>query len=347
MTGSGTTTTTRVLIASWLDAEHVAMIAAEPHVEVLYAPELLPRPLFDNDHHGEPRPLSTEDDARWSDLLSRADVAFDFDWQHPAALPRRAPQLRWIQATSAGIGAFVQRNGLDTSGITITTAAGIHAVPLAEFALTGALHFVKDVPRLLRDQQDHRWKRGTTGQLAGRRITVVGIGGMGRSVIRVFDSLGTQVTAVGRPGHHYALPDGITVTSTDRLTEVLAGTDVLVLCCALTPETTGLIGRDAFATLPAGAILVNLSRGPVVDEGALIDALTDGRLTGAALDVVTEEPLRADSPLWELDNVLLSAHSASTVATENATLTALFIDNLRRFRAGEPLRNRYDADRGY
>jgi len=337
----------RVLIASWLEAEHVAAIAAEPDVEVLFAPELLPQPAFTSDHGGEARRLSVAEAARWADLLARADVSFDVDWEDPAALPQRAPHLRWIQATSAGIGAFMQQTGLRTSGITVTTAAGVHAVPLAEFALAGALHFVKDVPQLQQAQRDRRWDRSTTGQLAGRGVTVVGIGGMGRNVIRVFKAMGCRVTAVGRAGRTYDLAPGIDVTSTDHLDEVLPSTDILVLCCALTPETTGLIGRRQLAALPDGAILVNIARGAVVDEPVLIDELTSGRLAGAALDVVAEEPLPSQSPLWALDNVLLSPHSASTVDTENATLTALFIDNLRRFRAGRPLRNRYDPARGY
>lgn len=338
---------TRVLISTWLETEHVATIAAEPDIDVLYVPELLPQPSYPSDHHGTPRALGSADRRRWQDLLAMADVAFDFDWKDPASLPHSAPRLRWIQATSAGIGTFVQRTGLDRSGITITTAAGVHAVPLAEFALTGALHFVKDVPTLQRAQRGHRWIRTTTGQLAGRDVTVVGIGGMGRNVIRVFDALGCRVTAVGRAGREYDLGPGIAVTSTDRIDEVLPTTDVLVLCCALTPETDGLIGRDRLAALPDGAILVNIARGAVVDEDALIDALTHGTLAGAALDVVTVEPLKQDSPLWSLDNVLLSPHSASTVESENAALTELFVDNLRRFRAGEPLRNVYDAERGY
>lgn len=336
-----------MLIASWLEAEHVARIAAEPGVEVLSAPELLPQPGYTSDHHGEPRTLTAAEDARWQDLLARAEVSFDFDWQDAESLPRRAPKLRWIQATSAGIGAFVQRTGLDRSGIAITTAAGIHAVPLAEFALTGALHFVKRVPQLQRDRRDRRWARSTTGQLSGRRVTIVGVGGMGRNVIRVFDAMGCRVTAVGRAGRDYGLSADIAVTSTDRLHEILPTTDILVLCCALTPETTGLIDRAALAALPDGAIIVNIARGAVVEESALVEELTRGRLAGAALDVVAEEPLAPDSPLWGLDNVLLSPHSASTVDSENASLTQLFIENLRRYRAGEPLRNRYDAERGY
>ncbi|GLL02213.1 D-2-hydroxyacid dehydrogenase [Dactylosporangium matsuzakiense] len=324
---------TAALIATYLEPELVARIAAEPGVEVLYEPELLPVPRYRCDHTGTARDLTPDQQARWARLLERADVAFDFDWQAPAEFPQRAPNLRWVQGTSAGIGGFVNRTGLDRTDLTFTTAAGIHAVPLAEFAVTGALYFVKGVPELRRRQAAHRWERYTTTQLAGRTVTVVGLGGMGREVARAFAALGTKVLGLGR--------DRI-----GELDEVLPGTDVLVLCCPLTPQTEGLIGAEQLALLPDGAIIVNISRGQVLDEPALLQALTSGRVS-AALDVFGTEPLPAGSPLWDLDNVLVSPHSASTVATENAALTDLFCDNLRRYRAGEPLRNLYHRDRGY
>jgi glyoxylate/hydroxypyruvate reductase A len=338
----------QILIASHLEAEHVEAIrASHPDVEVLYDPSLIGVPQYVADHHGPTPRLSAAEQQRWEDMLARAEVAFDFDWQDPAALPQRAPNLKWIQATSAGIGAFMRRTGLDRSGIVATTAGGVHAVPLAEFALTGALFVVKGLPYLQRQQREHRFERYTTRQLAGMRVAVVGVGGMGSNVVRTFDAIGARVTAVGRVGGSYELPEGVALSDVDRLDEVLPTTDVLVLCTALTPETENLISADRIALLPEGAAVVNISRGQVIDEDALIEALRSGRLGGAALDVFREEPLPADSPLWDLDNVLISPHSASTVESENATLTALFIENLARYRAGEPLLNRFDADRGY
>lgn len=338
----------QILITSYLEPEHVEAIrASHPDVEVLYDPSLIGVPQYVADHHGPVPQLSAADQQRWEDLLARAEVAFDFDWQDPAALPQRAPKLQWVQATSAGIGAFMRRTGLDRSGIIATTAGGVHAVPLAEFALTGALFVVKGLPYLQRQQREHRFERYTTRQLAGMRVTVVGVGGMGPNVVRTFDAIGARVTAVGRVGGRYELPQGVELSDVDRLDEVLPTTDVLVLCTALTPETENLISADRIAMLPTQAAVVNISRGQVVDEDALIDALRAGRLGGAALDVFREEPLPADSPLWDLENVLISPHSASTVESENATLTALFIENLARYRAGEPLLNRFDAERGY
>lgn len=338
----------QILITSYLEPEHVEAIAAShPDVEVLYEPSLIGVPQYVADHHGPTPELSPADQQRWEDLLARAEVALDFDWQDPAALPQRAPNLKWVQATSAGIGAFIRRTGLDRSGIVATTAGGVHAVPLAEFALTGALFVVKGLPYLQRQQREHRFERYTTRQLAGMRVTVVGVGGMGSNVVRTFDAVGARVTAVGRVGGSYELPVGVELSDVGRLDEVLPTTEVLVLCTALTPETENLISAERIALLPEGAAVVNISRGQVIDEDALIDALRSGRLGGAALDVFREEPLPAGSPLWDLENVLISPHSASTVESENATLTALFIENLARYRAGEPLLNRFDADRGY
>ena len=137
------------------------------------------------------------------------------------------------------------------------------------------------------------------------------------------------------------------VITRDGLDAALPGIGIVVLCCPLTDETAGLIGARQLRLLPGGAILVNIARGPVVDQAALTAALQDGHLAGACLDVFATEPLPPDDPLWDLDNVIVSPHSASTVATENAALTDLFLDNLARRAAGDPLRNRYDPARGY
>jgi glyoxylate/hydroxypyruvate reductase A len=337
-----------VLIATYLERECVERIAAtDSRLTVRYEPDLLPAPRYQCDHGGAPLTLDTLGQSRWDSLLANAEVSFDFDWQAPADLPTRAPKLRWVQATSAGIGSFVARTGLDRTDLTFTTAAGIHAVPLAEFAVTGALYFVKGVPHLRRQQQAHLWRRYTTAQLAGRVVTVVGLGGISRQVASSFAALGTHVIGIGRPGRAYDLPASAEVRVLSELDDVLPRTDVLVLCTPLTPETTGLIGTRQLALLPDHAVVVNLARGQVIDEPALIDALRADRLGGACLDVFAVEPLPEPSPLWDMDNVLVSPHSASTVATENAAITELFCDNLRRYLAGEPLRNTYRRDVGY
>jgi glyoxylate/hydroxypyruvate reductase A len=337
-----------VLISTHLEPHHVQAIeSAFPDVEVLYDPELVPTPRYPGDHGGLPLQLTPQQQERWEEMLQRADVAFDFDWQDPARLAERAPKLRWVQATSAGIGAFMTRTGLEDTSLVATTAAGIHAVPLAEFALGGALHFVKGFGDLERRRQAQHWERYTTEQLAGQTVTVVGLGKIGHQVVRTFLAMGTRVIAVGRPGGSYDLPVDVETTDTGELAAVLPRTDVLVLCCALTEQTHGLVGATELAALPPHAVLVNVSRGQVVDERALITALDSGALRGACLDVFTAEPLPSDSPLGRLDNVIVSPHSASTVAGENGLLTALFIDNLGRWLEGRPLINLYRRDLGY
>ncbi|MGH2442763.1 MAG: D-2-hydroxyacid dehydrogenase [Chloroflexota bacterium] len=338
----------RILIASALELEYVQRIAGiDDRIEVLYAPEILPVPRYTADHHAPRRDLTEAQLDQWRAMLASADVSFDFDWWAPTDMPGNCPRLRWVQATSAGIGQFMERTGLDTTNITFTTAAGVHAIPLAEFALMGVLHFVKGMPSLERWQRAHQWERYTTRQLHGRRVAVVGLGAVGRRVIDVFAALGAEVWAVGRDGRTYDVPSAAGIVTTSRMDEILPDTYALVLSCPLTRETEGLISEQRLGLLPAGAVVVNIGRGQVVDEPALIRALKDQRLGGACLDVFATEPLPADSPLWDMSNVIVSPHSASTVDRENAALLDLFSENLRRWLSGLPLRNVYVPERGY
>jgi glyoxylate/hydroxypyruvate reductase len=337
----------RVLIASALEPGHVQRIAAvDPRIEVLHAPELLPVPRYQADHHGPPRDLAPADRERWRRMLSAAQVSFDFDWSAPADMAATCPQLRWVQASSSGIGQFLQRTGLDRSDITFTTAAGVHAVPLAEFALTGLLYFVKELPLLAERQAARQWVRYTTRQLAGRRAMVVGLGQVGRKVASVLSAMGVEVWGVARD-QNLGLASVSRVVGLGAMDALLPEVHAIVLCCPLTPQTEGLLGRGRLRLLPAGAIVVNIARGAVIDEPALAEALADGHLGGACLDVAAVEPLPPQSPLWGLRNVLISPHSASTVDGENAALTEIFCDNLRRWLDGRPLRNVYSREKGY
>jgi phosphoglycerate dehydrogenase-like enzyme len=331
-----------VLIASYLEPVHVRRIeAAMPGVRVIYEPDLLAPPRFVADHTGRPGFRRTpEQEARFLAHLALSDVLYDFDRALAPRLPTLAPHLRWIQATSSGIGPFVTNAGLDRSGIRITNAAGIHAVPLAEHTLLSLLYFVKDLPARARDQRAHVWERTCGRELRGMTAGVVGLGAVGREVARTLRAVGVRVVGVRRtPVDDPAALHVDEATTPDRLHELLPLCDALVLIAPHTPETEGLIGARELALLPAGAVLVNIARGALVDEDALVAALRSGHLGGAALDVAAVEPLPAESPLWGLPNVLITAHSASTVERENERLTDLFVENLRRFRAGEPLVN--------
>jgi glyoxylate/hydroxypyruvate reductase A len=338
----------RVLIASPLEAEHADRIAAaDPRVRLLYEPGLLPVPRYPCDHGGVKRELDAAGLKRWAELRARADVSFDFDWHEPGQIPANSPNLRWIQGTSAGIGGLLERTGLIRAPIVFTTAAGVHGVPLAEFALFGLLYFAKGVPVLARWQAKRHWQRYTTTQLRGTSAVLVGLGGIGREVARLLASAGVLVTGVGRPGRRCQVPGVTSYADDTALAAVLPDADALILACPLTERTRGLIGQAELGMLRPGAVVVNISRGQVVDETALIGHLASGHLGGACLDVFDTEPLPESSPLWAMPNVLVSPHSASTVAAENRLLTDLFIDNLCRWLAGEPLRNTFDTTAGY
>jgi phosphoglycerate dehydrogenase-like enzyme len=337
-----------VLIASPLEPEHADRIgAADPRVRLLYAPDLLPVPRYPGDHAGVPRALDAAGLARWSRLRAAADVSFDFDWQAPDQIPANCPALRWIQGTSAGIGGLLERTRLIGTPIEFTTAAGVHGVPLSEFALLGLLYLAKSVPLLRQRQAARQWERHTTSQLAGTRALLVGLGGVGREVARLLAAAGISVCGAGRPGRDYDVPGVTSYVTDDQIGSVLPQVDALILACPLTERTRNLIGRREIELLRPGAVVVNMARGQVIDEAALIDGLRSGHLGGACLDVFETEPLPAGSALWDMDNVLISPHSASTVSAENRLLTDLFIDNLRRWLAGEPLRNVFDQAAGY
>ncbi len=340
---------TTVLIASWLEAELVDEIRrADPDVRVLHEPALIAPPRYPADHHGGPLQRTEAQEARWRELLAEATVLFDFDRTHLADLPELAPNVRWIQATSAGIGQFVRRLGYaermpDT---VFTTASGVHARPLAEFAVLAMLMHARRILHVVRAQSERTWERFAGTDLEGRTVVVVGLGRIGRDVARRARAFGMRAIGVKRG------PVGVDGDGTDvdevhgpeALRAILPGADFLVLVAPHTDETEGMIGAEELAALPPGAAVVNIGRGALVDEPALVEALRSGHLGGAYLDVFADEPLPADSPLWAMPNVLVSPHSASTSDRENRRITDLFLDNLRRWLDGRPLRNVLDPE---
>jgi len=337
-----------VVIASSLEPDLVERIRAvnPERLHVIFDPELLPVPRYVADHHGLRRDLNEAQRQRWRSHLAEADILFDFDWMAPAELPRVAPRLRWIQATSAGIGEMVRRAGLFDTGIIFTTSVGVHANSLAEFALLGLLYFYRGVPQLLRWQATRHWERYTNRELTGARVLVVGLGGVGRAIADRCANFGLEVWGSRRTAG--APPEGVTrLVPYREIRSALPAIDGLILACPLTDQTVRLIGPDEFAALRPSAVLVNAARGPVVDEAALIEALRGGRLAGAALDVFETEPLPADSPLWDMPNVLISPHSASTVHRENQRIVDIFCENLRRYLDGRPLINLFERAHGY
>lgn len=340
MAASETPEKLKILIASYLEPEYVDQIraTAPTRTEVIYAPHLLGKPRYVGDHT-TPNPRTADQEAEWRALLAQADILFDFDYPNAYKLRELAPNLQWVQASSAGIGQLVVRAGLIDTPIILTTASGIHSTPLAEFCMMAMLMFAKDAFHLSAEKQERSWARYCGRQLAGQTLGVVGLGRVGREVARLGHCLGMHVLGVKRDttGVDPASVNTHELFPPSELSSVLERADYLVLITPHTDATDQLLGEDELAQMKPDAVLINIARGAIVDEPALIAALQNGRLRGAALDVFAEEPLPPTSRLWDLPNVLISPHSASTVDVENAKLTERFCRNLEKFLAGEPL----------
>ncbi len=337
----------KILIASYLEPDLVEQIRREvPQVEVINRPDLLGTPRYVADHSA-PVQRTSEQEAEWQALLSQADILFDFDHSHTKDLPQLAPKLRWIQATSAGIGQFVKQNGYDRTDWIMTTASGVHARPLAEFVILSMLYFARDFEYLQREKAAHHWARNCTSELAGKTLAIIGLGSIGREAARLAKAFDVRVIGSRRVITDSSLPNVDQLYPPGELTPLLTQADFLLLCCPHTPETEGLISAAQIAQLPKGAVIINVARGAVMDYPAMTEALHDGHLRGASLDVFATEPLPADDPLWDMSNVIINPHSASTVDTENAKITRLFCDNLNHYLAGEPLQNVLDVERYY
>ena len=324
-------------------------------VDVRYEPSILPPQRFPADHAGDPAwRRSADDAARWNRLLAGTDIALGVPGDTPAgllALVAAAPAIAWVQGTAAGAGEQARRAGLAASiaeRLVLTSAAGIHATPLAEFAVFGLLSFVKDLDRLLRHQRAANWPgRWPMRQLRGSRVLLLGLGGVGREVARLCAAFGAQVTGVRRNPDGPVVPGVALTIGLDDLDQALPGSDAVIVTLPGTPATVGLLDAHRLAMLPPHAILVNVGRGTVVDHGALVAALDTGRLRGAVLDVTDPEPLPASSPLWRRDDVLISPHTAALRVDEDDRLVDLFADNLERWLTGRPLRNVVDLTAGY
>ncbi|HEV2583288.1 MAG TPA: D-2-hydroxyacid dehydrogenase [Ktedonobacteraceae bacterium] len=274
----------------------------------------------------------------------------------PANWREAAPRLHWLQFPGAGVDSL-QSSGLLERGspIVITTAAGIHATTIAEYVFGSMLMFNWNWPQMLRLQDQHIWARSASWynlgkhELSGQTLGIVGLGSIGRRIAQVGRAFRMRVLATRhtppREGQHD--PDADELFPRERLHDLLSQSDYVVLSIPLSPDTEGLIGEAELRAMRQDAYLVNVARGRIVDEAALIRALREGWIAGAGLDVTETEPLPAESPLYTMPNVILTPHISGNSIHYNERLAALFADNLRRYRAGEPLLNRYDPARGY
>ncbi|HEY7782620.1 MAG TPA: D-2-hydroxyacid dehydrogenase [Ktedonobacterales bacterium] len=272
----------------------------------------------------------------------------------PPDLAAIAPSVRWIQLPSAGADTAI-RGGLVSrdSPIVVTTASGIHAVPIAEYALSSMLMFLRgwrDLESLRRDHDwpDHaRWQALQSGELYGATLGIVGLGNIGRRVAQLGRAFGMHVLGLRRTALGGADPDVDALYPPDALTSLLATSDYVVITVPRTSATHHLIGEAELHGMRQHAYIVNVARGDVIDESALIRALSEGWIAGAGLDVTEHEPLDPASPLWTMPNVYISPHISGNTSRYGERLMDVFLDNLARYRSGQPLRNVVDPVRGY
>lgn len=279
--------------------------------------------------------------------------------------PDRAPELRWIQFHFAGIDHVVDHPLLRSESVRVTTLSGAAISQMAEFALMAILGLGRRLPMMLEDKREKRWAedrfdRYSPIELRDSTVGIVGYGSIGREVARLCRAFGAEVLAVKRDlmnldQDHYS-PEGLGDPQADLVQRIYPPQaiasmaelcDFLVITVPLTPETRGMIGASVLKTMKPEAFLIDISRGGVVDHGALIDALNNQGLAGAALDVYPVEPLPESSPLWEMANVIISPHVAGASPRYYEKAAELFATNLRRYLSEQPLLNVYDPERGY
>jgi phosphoglycerate dehydrogenase-like enzyme len=256
-----------------------------------------------------------------------------------------ATRLRWIQTASAGVDSLLFP-ALVESDVVVTNARGIFDAAIAEWVTGMLVVFAKNVLGVLERQRRHEWRHELTEPLAGKRLLVVGVGGIGRAVARNAVALGLEVRGVGRTARAGDELFGV-VFGADELADALGWADYVVNVLPGTPATGHAFDAAAFAAMKPGARFLNVGRGSTVDEAALIAAVRDRRVSGAALDVFDQEPLPPDSPLWDLPDVVVFPHMSGDYAGWRESVVELFLGNLGRFLNGEPLRNVVDKRLGY
>lgn len=282
-----------------------------------------------------------------ADALPGAEVLLLWDFFSPAlqAAWHAADALRWVHVVAAGVDALLF-DELRRSDVTVSNARGIFDQPIAEFVLASVLAHDKRLHESRRLQREHVWQHREPTRTEGAHALVVGTGSIGQACARTLRAVGMQVSGAGRTAREDDPVFGRVVAS-DELAEHLPGFDHVVLVAPLTPATEGMLGADELAAMKADAHLVNVGRGALVDEPALIETLRRGGIAGASLDVFATEPLPADHPFWEMEQVAVSPHMCGDVVGWREALADQFADNLRRWLAGRPPTHVVDKTSGY
>ena len=308
---------------------------------------------------GEPAPPGIEavkaraevrfacDEPTLRESLPGTDVMMVTDFRTEAleAAWHCADKLQWIHATSAGVDALMFP-ALIKSDVVVTNARGIFDRTIAEYVLCTILMFAKDFPRSIRLQMNQEWKHRDTERAEGKQVLVVGAGSIGRQIGRLVNAIGLHAHGIARTPRHDD-PDFVAVHGNDELYEQLSHADFVVIAAPLTPQTEGLFDAKAFAAMKKTARLINIGRGPIVNTEAMLKALDDGEIAGAGLDVFEEEPLPSDHPLWQRENVIMTAHMAGDFIGWKRALTDQFLGNFDRWHKQGELFNLVNKELGY
>jgi len=257
-----------------------------------------------------------------------------------------SPRVRWVHSRNAGLDNLLFPELID-SPVSLTNGSGVFSQSLGEFALAAILYFAKDFPRMLRNQRSQRWEQFDVDEIAGQTVGIVGYGDIGRAVATRARVMGMKVLALKRhpPAERDTLIDRF--YQLDQLGEMLSACDYVVVAAPLTSETRHMISDAQFTAMKPSAVVINVGRGPVVDQAALVRALTARHIRGAGLDVFEHEPIPPGDPIWSLDNVLVSPHTADHTSTWLNQAMQFFIDQYGRFAKGEPLANVVNKQLGY
>jgi phosphoglycerate dehydrogenase-like enzyme len=259
-----------------------------------------------------------------------------------------SPNLRWVHSKAAGLDNLLFAELIE-SPVPLTNGRGVFSQSLGEFALAAVLYFAKDFRRMVRNQMAGRWEAFDVVEVAGQTAGIVGYGDIGRAAATRLRAMGLRILAMRRQGPSLYNVDPLVdqIYSPDHRLEMIARCDYLVAAAPLTPDTRGLIGEAEFAAMKPNAVVINVGRGPVIDEAAMVRALSQGRIKGAGLDVFDKEPLPEGHPFYRLENVLLSPHCADHTADWQEQAMRFFLEQFERFRSGEPLRNVVNKKQGY
>ncbi|MBS1673443.1 MAG: D-2-hydroxyacid dehydrogenase [Actinobacteria bacterium] len=340
----------RVAVAAPLAPELCKLVTSlEPRIDLVVDQSLLPPMRHPADFSGDPSFRRTSaQQAAYEEMLDSADVLYGIPDVDPGALARTVranPLLRWVHTMAAGGGGQVRAAQLtadELERVVFTTSAGVHGDALAEFAVFGVFAGAKHLPRLLEQQRKRVWSgRWMMSHVSDQTVLVLGLGGIGARVAAKLSALGVTVIGTSRSGT--SVPGVARTIHPDAVGEVLPHVDAVVTTLPGTDATHHLVGREFFAALKPGATVVNVGRGTVVDEQALLEALDAGVVGFTALDVFEVEPLPGNSPLWAHPRVLVSPHTAALDAREDRRIAELFAGNATRFLDGVPMRNVVDT----